>query len=122
MKDLQAAHFFECMGGYSPTIGIIGAVIGLIEVLRNLSDPSELGAGIAVAFIATIYGVGLANLVFIPISQKIKSTIHRKIRCLEMIVEGFVAIAEGEHPRLISARLHAFDLTSHRSVEAGKHA
>lgn len=75
-RDLHAAKVFEAMGGYSPTIGIIGAVMGLIHVMGNLADPSKLGAGIATAFVATIYGVGLANLLFLPIAAKLKTTRH----------------------------------------------
>jgi chemotaxis protein MotA len=106
--DLQAARIFESMGGYSPTIGIIGAVLGLIQVMGNLSDPSKLGSGIAVAFVATIYGVGLANLVFIPIANKLKHIVHLQSLSREMIVEGMVAIAEGENPRNIETKLLGF--------------
>ena len=74
--DFQASKVYEAMGGYSPTIGIIGAVMGLIHVMQNLSDPSMLGSGIATAFVATIYGVGLANLFFLPIANKLKSNVY----------------------------------------------
>ncbi|MBI3560792.1 MAG: flagellar motor protein [Gammaproteobacteria bacterium] len=106
--DLSAARIFESMGGYSPTIGIIGAVLGLIQVMGNLSDPSKLGGGIAVAFVATIYGVASANLVFLPIANKLKSIIHTQVRYREMIVEGVVSIAEGENPRNIETKLLGF--------------
>ncbi|MFO7602442.1 MAG: flagellar motor protein [Gammaproteobacteria bacterium] len=106
--DIQAARIFESMGGYSPTIGIIGAVLGLIQVMGNLSDPSKLGSGIAVAFVATIYGVGLANLVFIPIANKLKNLVYLQSLSREMIVEGMVAIAEGENPRNIEVKLLGF--------------
>ena len=106
--DIQAARIYESMGGYSPTIGIIGAVLGLIQVMGNLSDPSKLGSGIAVAFVATIYGVGLANLVFIPISNKLRNLVHLQSLNREMIVEGMVAIAEGENPRNIETKLMGF--------------
>lgn len=109
-RDLQAARIFESMGGYSPTIGIIGAVMGLIQVMGNLSDPSKLGSGIAVAFIATIYGVGAANLVFLPIANKLKNIIHTQVQFQEMIVEGMVSIAEGENPRNIEIKLLGFML------------
>src|SRR5690606_3190615 len=72
-RDLGAARVYEAMGGYAPTVGIIGAVMGLIHVMQNLSDPSKLGSGIATAFVATIYGVGLANLIVLPIANKLKS-------------------------------------------------
>lgn len=107
-RDMSAAKVFESMGGYSPTIGIIGAVLGLIEVMRHLTDPSQLGAGIAVAFVATIYGVGLANLVFLPVAHKLKTQVARKIRQREMIVDGLVSLAEGEHPRVIESRLTGY--------------
>jgi len=106
--DGQAARIFESMGGYSPTIGIIGAVMGLIQVMNNLSDPSKLGSGIAVAFIATIYGVGAANLFFLPIANKLKNIVHMQSQYKEMIVEGIVSIAEGENPRNIETKLFGF--------------
>lgn len=103
--DLQAAKIFESMGGYSPTIGIIGAVLGLIQVMGNLSDPSKLGNGIAVAFVATIYGVGAANLLFIPIANKLKNIVSEQAQYRDMIVEGMVSIAEGDNPRNIETKL-----------------
>lgn len=117
-QDLRAAHVFESMGGYSPTIGILGAVLGLIQVMRNLADPSELGLGIAVAFVATIYGVGLANLVFLPIANKLKSYIFRKVHFDEMVVEGFVAMASGESPNMLQLKLNNFG--QHRQNEIKK--
>ena len=107
-KDLQAAKVFEAMGGYSPTIGIIGAVMGLIHVMGNLADPSKLGAGIATAFVATIYGVGLANLIFLPVAAKLKSTIKAQSSQREMIIEGLIAIADGENPRTIEMKLEGY--------------
>jgi len=106
--DIQAARVFESMGGYSPTIGIIGAVLGLIQVMGNLSDPGKLGGGIAVAFVATIYGVALANLVLLPIANKLKSIVISSAHFNEMIVEGLVSIAEGENPRNIETKLLGF--------------
>lgn len=103
--DIQAARVFESMGGYSPTIGILGAVMGLIQVMGNLSDPSMLGSGIAVAFVATIYGVGAANLVFLPIANKLKSLVHLQSQYRDMFVEGMISIAEGENPRNIETKL-----------------
>ena len=96
------------MGGYSPTIGIIGAVLGLIQVMGNLSDPEKLGGGIAVAFVATIYGVALANLVLLPVANKLKSIVTSSAHFNEMIVEGLVSIAEGENPRNIETKLLGF--------------
>ena len=107
-RDLQGAKLFDSMGGYSPTIGIIGAVMGLIQVMNNLSDPSQLGHGIAVAFVATIYGVGIANLVLIPVGNKLKSLVHAQTQFRSMIIEGVISIAEGENPRNIETKLQGY--------------
>jgi chemotaxis protein MotA len=107
-RDNEAAKVYEGMGGYSPTIGIIGAVMGLIHVMNNLADPSMLGSGIAVAFVATIYGVGLANLFFLPIAAKLKGLIHAQASFREMVLEGVVSIAEGENPRNIETKLNGY--------------
>lgn len=106
--DMAGAKVFEGMGIYSPTLGIIGAVMGLMAVLQNLADPSKLGHGIAAAFVATIYGIGLANLFFLPISSKLKSTIGEQSRVREMIIEGLIAISQGENPRNIEVRLQGY--------------
>jgi len=106
--DIQAARIFESMGGYAPTLGIVGAVMGLIQVMGNLSDPAKLGSGIAVAFVATIYGVGTANLIFLPVANKLKNIIHSHVQYREIIVEGMVSIAEGENPRNIETKLLGF--------------
>lgn len=106
--DIQAARVFEAMGGYAPTIGIIGAVIGLIHVMQNLAKPELLGSGIATAFVATIYGVGLANLLFIPIANKLKSLIFEASQAREMVIEGISSIAEGENPRNVELKLSGF--------------
>lgn len=107
-RDLNAAKFFECMGGYAPTIGIIGAVMGLIHVMGNLADPSQLGSGIAVAFVATIYGIGSANLLFLPVASKLKTMVIRQSRYREMLLEGILSIADGENPRSIELKLQGF--------------
>ncbi|HEY5764048.1 MAG TPA: flagellar motor protein [Rhodocyclaceae bacterium] len=104
----QAARIWESAGGYAPTIGILGAVMGLIHVMENLTDPSRLGAGIATAFVATIYGVGLANLVFLPIGNKLKLQIARRVTYQEIIVDGLICIANGDNPRLIENRLKGY--------------
>ena len=104
----QAAKVWEAAGGYAPTIGILGAVLGLIHVMENLSDPSKLGAGIAVAFVATIYGVGSANLLFLPIASKLKTLVARQARLKEMVIDGLEAIANGENPRNIEMRLEGY--------------
>ncbi|NUS39044.1 MAG: flagellar motor protein [Lysobacter sp.] len=107
-RDLAAAKVFEGMGIYSPTLGIIGAVLGLIAVMKNLADPSKLGHGIAAAFTATIYGIGMANLFLLPMASKLKGVIHGQTAEREMIVEGLIAIAQGENPRNIETRLNGF--------------
>ncbi len=104
----QSAKIWDAAGGYSPTIGILGAVMGLIHVMENLSDPTKLGGGIAVAFVATIYGVGLANLIYLPIAGKLKYYISRMVSTREMLVDGLVGIAVGDNPRIIEGRLKGY--------------
>jgi chemotaxis protein MotA len=106
--DLQAAKVWEGMGIYSPTLGIVGAVLGLMSVMQNLTDPSKLGHGIAAAFTATVYGIGLANLVLLPMAAKLKSAIHARTQLQQMTVEGLIAIAQGENPRNIETRLRGY--------------
>lgn len=106
--DLMAAKVYEAAGGYTPTIGIIGAVMGLIHVMQNLNDPSMLGSGIAVAFVATIYGVGAANLILLPIAGKLKAIVAQQFQYKDMILEGIIAIAEGENPRYIENKLRGY--------------
>lgn len=107
-RDLKAAKVYEAAGGYSPTLGILGAVLGLIHVMNNLGDPSKLGGGIAVAFVATVYGVGLANLFFLPMGNKLKILVERQAVVREMVIEGLVGIGEGENPRSLELRLRGF--------------
>jgi chemotaxis protein MotA len=104
----NAAKIWSAAGGYSPTIGIIGAVLGLIHVMENLSDPGRLGSGIAVAFVATIYGVALANLVFLPISNKLKAIIQHELMRREMLLNAWVSIARGDHPKIVEERLNTY--------------
>lgn len=99
------ARVYEAAGGYAPTVGILGAVLGLIHVMENLSDPGKLGAGIAVAFVATVYGVGSANLVLLPVAAKLRARAVRRARRREVILEGILAIQEGQNPRLIDQKL-----------------
>ena len=106
--DTLGAKVFEGMGIYSPTLGIIGAVLGLISVMQNLADPSKLGQGIASAFTATIYGVALANLFFLPLSAKLKVAIRSQTQVREMIIEGMISIAQGENPRSIESKLQGY--------------
>lgn len=104
----QCARVWESAAGYSPTIGILGAVLGLVQVMQHLSEPSKLGAGIAVAFISTIYGVGLANLVFLPIAGKLKVLINRQMIMHDILVDGLVGIASGDNPRVIENKLQGY--------------
>ena len=106
--DTRAAKVFEGMGIYSPTLGIIGAVLGLMAVLQNLADPSKLGHGIAAAFVATIYGIGLANLFFLPVANKLKVVINGISEGREMVIEGMISIAQGENPRAIESKLQGY--------------
>ncbi|MDP1569125.1 MAG: flagellar motor protein [Vicinamibacterales bacterium] len=99
------ARVYEAAGGYAPTVGILGAVLGLIHVMENLNDPSKLGSGIAVAFVATVYGVGAANLVFLPIATKLKARGRDAAARRELIIEGILAIQEGLNIRLIEEKL-----------------
>lgn len=99
---------FRSAGGYAPTIGILGAVLGLIHVMENLADPAKLGAGIAVAFVATVYGVGSANILFLPIATKLEIRHRHEMILREMVLEGIVAVSTGENPRLIEEKLTSF--------------
>jgi chemotaxis protein MotA len=107
-KVNRGAKVFESAGAYSPTLGIIGAVLGLIQVMQNLSDPSKLGAGIAVAFVATIYGLFVANLILLPISTRIKFNYQKLLLAKEIMLEGVLAIQAGESPTLIERKLNSF--------------
>lgn len=104
----NAAKVWDAAGSYAPTIGIIGAVLGLIHVMENLSDPDMLGSGIAVAFVATIYGVGFANLVFLPIAYKLRRHIQNEVSRREMVVDAIVAIANGDPQRLLEDRMSGY--------------
>jgi chemotaxis protein MotA len=114
----NAAKVFESFGGYSPTLGIIGAVMGLIQVMQNLSDPSKLGAGIAVAFVATIYGLFAANLVMIPLGTRIKFIYQKVFLYKNMILEGVLSIQAGESPVLIERKLRSFMLDDSKDSDA----
>jgi chemotaxis protein MotA len=104
-RQRQAARIWESAGGYAPTIGIVGAVLGLIHVMENLSDPSRLGAGIAVAFVSTVYGVGLANLFFHPVGNKLKAIVAMRVAQYEILAEVFHDLASGDHTRVIDERI-----------------
>ncbi|MRX07062.1 flagellar motor protein [Pseudoduganella sp. FT25W] len=103
--ERQAVRIWESAAGYSPTIGILGAVLGLIHVMENLTDPSKLGAGIAVAFVSTIYGVGLANLFFYPVANKLKAIVTQAVHQQEIAAAVFYDIATGDHTRVIDERI-----------------
>lgn len=107
-RDYQAARLYEAMGGYAPTVGILGAVMGLIHVMENLADPELLGKGIATAFVATIYGVASANLIFLPIANKLKAHIFADNQAREMVALGIAAIARNENPRNIELKLDSY--------------
>ena len=112
------AKVFVDAGGFAPTIGIIGAVLGLIHVMENLSDTSKLGAGIAVAFVATVYGVGAANLIFLPLGNKLKRKIKSQLAIKEMILTGAVGIVGGLNPFIIEEKLRAYLHESKREPKA----
>ena len=114
-KVEKGAKVYESAGAYSPTLGIIGAVMGLIQVMQNLSDPSKLGAGIAVAFVATIYGLFAANLVLLPISSRLKFSFKKLFLAKEIMLEGILAIQAGESPALIERKLKSFLLENKSS-------
>jgi chemotaxis protein MotA len=109
------AKVFESAGGFAPTIGILGAVLGLIHVMENLSDPSKLGGGIAVAFVATVYGVGSANLLFLPIANKMKLKHKDHLVTKRLYVEGIAAIQGGDHPNVVEQKLGALLLDHNKS-------
>ena len=107
-KQEQLAKIFEKAGGYSPTMGIIGTVMGLIKVLSDLQDPNKLGPSIAVAFTATLYGVVTANLIYLPLASKIKSKTQDQVQLMEMQMEGIMALQAGENPQLVRKKLVSF--------------
>jgi chemotaxis protein MotA len=104
-RMLSRSNVFESAGGYAPTIGIIGAVLGLIQVMKNLANIEEVGRGIAVAFVATVYGVGAANLLFLPAASKLRGHAKRRLEVMEMILEGVAGILEGMNPKMIRRKL-----------------
>jgi chemotaxis protein MotA len=99
---------FESAGGFSPTIGILGAVLGLIQVMQHLDNIQEVGKGIAVAFVATIYGVGIANLFFLPMAGKMRLRVRDEYLRREMMLEGVISILEGMNPRMLEVKLTGF--------------
>lgn len=117
-KVNRGSKVYESAGAYSPTLGIIGAVLGLIQVMQNLSDPSKLGAGIAVAFVATIYGLFIANLILLPFSSRIKFNYKKIYIAKEIMLEGVLAIQAGESPALIERKLNSFILNEGKGAKA----
>jgi chemotaxis protein MotA len=107
-QALEGAKLFETAGGYAPCVGILGAVLGLIHVMENLDDPSKLGPGIAVAFVATVYGVGSANILFLPLGSKLKRKVHLEALEKAMVIDGVCAIIEGVNASIMKKRLHAY--------------
>ena len=107
-RDLQAAKFYESMGGYAPTLGIIGAVMGLVHVMSNLSDPTALGSGIATAFVSTIYGVAVANLILLPVSSKLRAIVFSDYQYREMMLEGLLSISQGQNPVTLRVKLEGY--------------
>ncbi|UUZ82658.1 flagellar motor protein [Paenibacillus sp. P26] len=116
------AKMFEAAGGFAPTMGIIGTVMGLIHVLGNLSDPGALGPAIAVAFTATLYGVSTANLIYLPIATKIKIRSKQQISEMELMLEGILALQAGENPRLIKKKLNSFQHEKNKKDEGAGEA
>jgi chemotaxis protein MotA len=119
-QGVHAAKVWEAAGGYAPCVGIIGAVLGLIHVMENLADPSKLGGGIAVAFVATVYGVGLANLFFLPLANKIKFKLKEEAGSRNIIIMGLVGLAQGENPRLLQEKLESYLPHNERTKESKK--
>ena len=115
--EARIPQVFESAGGFSPTIGIIGAVIGLIQVMQHLEDINEVGRGIAVAFVATIYGVGLANLIFLPLAGKLRIRQQEEETMREMMLEGVTSIQEGMNPRTIEIKLRTYLFNTKKAVE-----
>jgi chemotaxis protein MotA len=107
-QDLVPSRVFDAAGGYAPTFGILGAVLGLIQVMENLTNPDRLGAGIAVAFVATVYGVASANLVFLPLAAKLRGRALRAVRRREVALDGLLALQAGLNPLLVEQTLRGF--------------
>ncbi|WP_413935323.1 flagellar motor protein [Nitrospira sp. BLG_1] len=119
-QGVIAAKVWEAAGGYAPTVGIIGAVLGLIHVMENLADPSKLGGGIAVAFVATVYGVGAANLFFLPLANKIKLKLKEQPGSRNLMIMGLAGLAQGENPRLLQEKLEGVLPHNERTKEGKK--
>jgi chemotaxis protein MotA len=113
----EDARVYDAAGGYAPTIGIIGAVLGLIQVMKHLDNVQDVGRGIAIAFVATIYGVGIANLIFLPIGSKIRAQARQSSKIRQMIIEGAVLVQQGKNPRLIRQLLEPYLPAGRRAAD-----
>jgi len=116
-REERLPAVFESAGGFSPTIGILGAVLGLIQVMQHLDNIQEVGRGIAVAFVATIYGVGIANLFFLPFAGKMRIHLREEHQRREMMLEGIISILEGMNPRMLEVKLSGFLKESEKPVK-----
>lgn len=116
-REERKPAVFESAGGFSPTVGILGAVLGLIQVMQHLENMQEVGRGIAVAFVATIYGVGIANLFFLPLAGKMRLRMRDDYQHSEMILEGVIAILEGMNPRMLELKLTGFVEQSEKKAQ-----
>ena len=118
VADEEAADLLETAAGYTPTLGILGAVLGLIHVMQSLSEPTKLGSGIAVAFVATVYGVGAANLVLLPVATRLRQRAREAAVHRDLIIEGILALQEGLNPRIVERKLRSFVIDAQRSTRA----
>jgi chemotaxis protein MotA len=107
-RHAAAASIFDAAGGFAPTMGVLGTVMGLVSVLGNLSDPSALGGAIAVAFLATLYGVGVANVIFLPMGQKLKRKSEEELLMREVMIAGIISIQAGDNPQIVEEKLKAY--------------
>jgi chemotaxis protein MotA len=107
-RHAAAASILDAAGGFAPTLGVLGCVMGLITVLGNLDDPGALGPAIAVAFVATLYGVGIANVVFLPMAQKLKRKSEEELLMREVMIAGIIAIQAGDNPQIVEEKLKAY--------------
>ena len=118
--DAECALVLEAAGGYAPTLGILGAVLGLIQAMEHLTSPASVGPGIAIAFVATVYGVGAANLVFLPLATRLRSLGRQAALSREVVIEGAVAIQQGIHPTLVDGHLRSLLMAWHGAPRYAK--
>lgn len=125
LVSMQGRHrigigFFDTMGGFAPTLGILGTVMGLVNMLSNLDKPDEMGGAIASAFIATLYGVGTANLIFLPVANKLKARSHEESHTYELAMEGILTLQNGDGPRVVASKMQSFLSPKSRANDKGK--